>query len=161
MQGPPISKNEKLEEQMAAPLAAALVAVAIFSLTAMGFVSDPRQSFVDEVFMALGLISLLSAARIIDVRFDKVDLTITDRFELIGGGYFLFCFIVGAMSFAILLLYVHRRTTGDFPLITLAPSLMTWVCITGMLMSQRGSEAWFVGVLVAVGLFIITLFLPL
>jgi hypothetical protein len=154
-----VTVREKVETQMAGPLSAVLITVATFALTAMGLVNTPGQSFVDEIFMVLGLGSLLSAARIIDVMFDKFALDVTDRFKLIGGGYFLFCLVVGAMSFAILLLYASKSSTGVFPWITFAPSLLTGACIIGMLMSHRGSQAWFIGTLLAFVVFIVTCFL--
>jgi hypothetical protein len=154
-----MTKSTDFETQMAGPLSAALITVATFSLTVMGLVSIPGQTFVDEVFMALGLSSLLSAARIIDVIFDKRALNVTDRFKLIGGGYFLFCVIVGLMSFAILLLYASKGVAGNFPWITLAPGILTGGCITGMLMSHQGSEYWFVGTLLSFVLFTITCFI--
>jgi len=150
-------KEEELEARMAGPLAAALIAVATFSLTVMGLVTTPTQSLVDEVFMALGLISLLSAARIIDTAFDKVALNVSDRFRMIGGGYFLFCLIVGAMSFSIMLLYTSKHFTVAFPWITLVPALLTGFCITSMLMSHHGSEAWFAAILISVAIFAVTL----
>jgi hypothetical protein len=117
-----MSKNEQLERQMAGPLAAALVTVATFCLTVMGLVNSPGQNFIDEIFMILGLASLLSAARIIDATFDRVALNVTDRLKLIGGGYFLFCLIVGGMSFAILLLYATKSVGASIPWIALLPA---------------------------------------
>ena len=152
-----MGKQEELEARMAGPLSAALVAVATFSLTVMGLVPTPIQSLVDEIFMALGLISLLSAARIIDTVFDKVALNVSDRFRMIGGGYFLFCLIVGAMSFSIMLLYTSKHFAAAFPSIALVPALLTGICITSMLMSHRGSEVWLAAIVVSVGIFVVTL----
>jgi hypothetical protein len=150
-----MSKNEVLETQMTGPLAAALIIVATLSLTVMGLANIPGQSYVDEIFGALGLAALVSAARIIDATLDKAALDSADRFKLIGGGYFLFCLIVGAIGFAILLVYATKSTGLTLPWITLPPALIMWACLTGMLMSRRGNEAWLVGAVIAFVLFIL------
>jgi hypothetical protein len=149
--------EKELESGMAGPLAAALVALATFSLTVMGLVGVPRQSVVDEIFMILGLSSLLSAARIIDTVFDKVALNVSDRFRLIGGGYFLFCLIIGGISFSIMLLYATKSVTPELPWTVLGLALLTGFCITAMLMSHHGSEAWFAAIVVMVVVFVVEL----
>jgi hypothetical protein len=140
-------ESEERERQIAGLMSAALVTVATFSLTVMGLgVDSPEQHFVDEIFMVLGLSSLFSAGRIIDYTFDQIGVTFDSRRNLLGYGYFLFCTIVGAMSFAILLLYASKSANQSALVSwTTAAAAITWVCITGMLMTRKRSGWWAVG----------------
>src|SRR5438132_513864 len=98
--------QEQIESQIAGPLSAALITVATISLTLMGVVLQrkPPQLYLENLLMVVGILSLISAARIIDKEIDKGGLGFWARVSFGGGGYVLFCpvlatIVAGVMIF--------------------------------------------------------------
>jgi len=148
---------ESLESTLTGPLSAALITIAIFSLSVMSFVPDPAKSLIDEVFGILGLVSLISAALILDAELDKRELTFRDRRKLYSSGYIVFCGSIGGMSSAILFFYADVNRTGPFPICTLIGVILFGFCIGGRLMTKSYNNCWLVGMLAAFVLFVIAL----
>ena len=86
-----------------------LLTIAIFSLTVMGLVQDPKHSSVDEIFGFLGAGCLLAAAIITGSALDVQGLTLFDRVTFLGGGYLAFSLIVGGMTAGIPMLYLANQ----------------------------------------------------
>jgi hypothetical protein len=111
--GKTVATQEALEQTTAMTLSRILVTVAAICLAAVGLDKSPGQSIVDTFFGVLGLVALISAALIVDSILDNAEFNVKDRFRLMKGGYFVFCLVVSAMSFGILLLYhTNRGSTG-------------------------------------------------
>jgi hypothetical protein len=136
--------KDETETVLAGPLSAALITVAVISLPAILLVDDPEQTFVDEILVFVGLLSLISAARIIDREYDKAGVKFIDRFSVSGGGYPLFCIALAGMSLSFMLLDATINKC-DAPYFTWPLAAMTAICIFGLLMSDAGSLLWLIG----------------
>jgi hypothetical protein len=101
----------ELERSIGTTLAAILVAVASFCLSVMALQSNGANTLINDIFGILGLVSMLTSALIIDSILDNAGCTFMYRLKkLMNGGYLLFCLVMAAMSFAILLVYHLQET---------------------------------------------------
>jgi hypothetical protein len=141
-------QREDLELRLASTLAPMLLTVAIFSLTLVGNIATSNGTIVDEVLCLLSAACILGAAMVADSALDMADLSFANRFQFLGGGYFLFCVVAGVISFVIPLLYVFKSHNG----VTLA----TWqylvygftaLSVVFKLM-QNKEKSWTVGMFV-------------
>lgn len=148
-----MTPRDELEARMLTTVPPILVAVAIFSLTVMALEQTPKHTFVDEIFGLLGLFSLFSSAWIIDHMLDEIKLKVIERFKLIGGGYFLFCIVIAAMSTGTLLLYYVKKTGLETVSWNNAflPFLLTGMFIILKLMSHRDRQVWSLCIMLAFG----------
>jgi hypothetical protein len=143
--------KQELEARLATTISPILVAVAVFCLTVMAIEASPRQTFVDEIFGILGLLSLFSAALIVDSLLDEQKIKFVERLMLMSTGYFIFSFIVGAMSTSILLLYYVKNHSGtqDTWDNSFFPFILTGIFIVLKLMSHEDRHIWLIGMMFA------------
>jgi hypothetical protein len=77
----------------------------------MALQSNGANTLINDIFGILGLVSMLTSALIIDSILDNAGCTFMYRLKkLMNGGYLLFCLVMAAMSFAILLVYHLQET---------------------------------------------------
>jgi hypothetical protein len=108
----PKSLEEKIvENQLVPTLAPMLLAIGTFSFVLMQQVQNPRNTWADELFMIVGLASLISAAVIIDSALDEKQLGFHKRVALMQRGYLIFTFVVGVMVSTILWLHAANSHT--------------------------------------------------
>lgn len=65
--------RDEIEVRLAITLAPMLLAIAIFSLTLVGSVTNPSNTIVDEVFSLLSVVCILGAATAADSVMDNFD----------------------------------------------------------------------------------------
>jgi hypothetical protein len=83
-----------------------------------------------------------------DSALDKANLTIRDRFNFLGGGYFLFCVAAGAIALVIPLLYIARKSPpGAMPNWHYVVYGAAGLSVTVKLM-QNKEKAWTAGMFV-------------
>lgn len=140
--------QDDLELRLATTLAPMLLTVSIFSLTIVGRGESPESTITDEILCLLSALCILGAAMVADSALDRVNLSISERFKFLGGGYFLFCLAAGVLSFVIPLLYISR----SFPNFSIEGwqyliYLFSAVSVTSKLM-QNEEKAWTVGMFI-------------
>ena len=145
---------DEIETQIAAPLSAALIAVAAISLPLIKAVDNPEMSLLDELFAIIGIAALIGAGRIIDREFDKAGLKIQQRVFAFGGGYIVFCAVVGLIASAILLLDTDRNKTTSLCWAT-PLALLTGGSIFFLLMTEKGQKVWMTLAIVAASIFFV------
>ena len=129
---------KQIETQIAAPLSAALITVAAISLLLIKAVPEPKTTYLDELLAAIGIMALIGAGRIIDNEFDYEELTFKARITLAGGGYPIFCVVVGLIAVSILVLDAEQGETY-IAFLTWPLAIFTGTPISGLLMTKQGS----------------------
>ena len=149
----------EVEIRLATTLSPILVAVGVLCLTLMTLPPDPAKTFIDEMFMAFGLLSLVSAALTVDSLLDKQQLKLGDRITLMNGGYLVFSIVIGFMSAGILLFYYTRSYKGSELTWnkSLIPFLLVGLFIVCKLMSHKDAHGWTAAIVGALAWSIYTL----
>ena len=122
--------NNQKKEIEELSLAALLVTISAISVPSLAiFQSTGKETFANDIFLIVGLLSIYGAARIIDDLLDnsKIDrsggfeivsrnngasdpgISFDERRKLFGRGYMVFCIVVSFISYGLLILYANQE----------------------------------------------------
>jgi hypothetical protein len=148
--------HKQIESQIAGPLSAALITVATISLTLMGIVlqRQPPQPYLDNLLMVVGILSLVSAARIIDKELDKGGLGFRARVSFGGGGYVLFCIVLATIIAGVMVF--NAKVGKTYVPFCATAAGVTSFCIFFLLMTNEHSGWWVFGALSGFTVFSLT-----
>ncbi|MEM6255316.1 MAG: hypothetical protein AAF821_20575 [Cyanobacteria bacterium P01_D01_bin.156] len=124
-------------------LATLLVTVAAISIPSLAIFASNCHTFVNDLFLLVGLFSIYGASRIIDQVLDDKNVSRKVRFGLFGGGYPIFCVVMSLISCGLLFFYpvqeclfsskmnlIQARLASDIS--TFSPWLRTLYSLVGV-----------------------------